>query len=105
MAKEKIPSAEEIRELVPIPGHILKQIGIIPHKSHLNCGSEISYNLYHKTSETLGLDQEGLFSTQSASLAVTVDKGTVIRAGEKVYYRPGQGENVIIKTPGFFKDH
>lgn len=106
MAKEKVAAVEEeISEMIPISRRILKQIGVIPQKSNLNSGGELSYNLYHKSVGTIQLDEYGLFSSQSANLAVTVDKGVVIRAGQKVYFRPGKGENVIIKTPGFFKDN
>lgn len=106
MKREGIPAVyEELAELSPIPRAILKKIGIIPAKSNLHSGGELSYNLYQKNNVTAKLDENGLFSTCSHLLAVTVDKGKVIRAGCEVYYRPGKGENVIINTPGFFTDN
>ncbi|KIY20780.1 hypothetical protein UB32_17205, partial [Mesobacillus subterraneus] len=72
------------------------------YSSKLN-GGEVSYNLYNMEAVANYCEEQALFF-QSKHLAVTVDKGKVIRAGTEVYYRPGKGENVIIKTPGFFTD-
>ena len=106
MKKEKIPAIyEEIKESRPLSRAILKKTGIFPQKANLQSGCELSYNLYHKSVKTNQLDEDGLFSTQNENLAVTVDKGRVLRAGNEVYYRPGKGENVIINTPGFFTDN
>jgi hypothetical protein len=106
MKKERVPAVySDLAELAPISRQVLKQIGIFPNKSNLHSGGELSYNLYHKDSETSSHDEIGLFTTQSHNLAVTVSKGKVIRAGSEVYYRPGKGDNVIIKTPGFFTDN
>ena len=33
---------------------------------------------------------------------VTVHKGTVVRAGENVLFKPGNGEYVKVRTPSFF---
>jgi hypothetical protein len=105
MKKEKVPAVyEDLANPGPVPRSILKKTGIFPEKSNLHNGGELSYNLYTISPETKYRDEHGLFF-QSKHLAVTVDKGKVIRAGEEVYYRPGKGENVIIKTPGFFTDN
>jgi hypothetical protein len=105
MKKEKVPAVnQDLNNRGPVPRSILKKTGIFPAKSNLNSGGELSYNLYHINAETKHRDEHGLFF-QSKHLAVTVDKGKVIRAGDEVYYRPGKGENVIIKTPGFFTDN
>ncbi|MFT9600570.1 hypothetical protein [Mesobacillus sp.] len=105
MKKEKVPAVyEDLANPGPVSRSILKKTGIFPEKSNLHSGGELSYNLYTISPETKYRDEHGLFF-QSKHLAVTVDKGKVIRAGAEVYYRPGKGENVIIKTPGFFTDN
>ncbi|WLR56557.1 hypothetical protein LC048_06535 [Mesobacillus subterraneus] len=105
MKKEKVPAVyEDLSNPGPVSRSILKKTGIFPEKSNLHSGGELSYNLYSRSLETKYRDEHGLFF-QSKHLAVTVDKGKVIRAGAEVYYRPGKGENVIIKTPGFFTDN
>lgn len=104
--KERVPAVHtDLAELCPVPRPVLKQIGIFPNKSNLHSGGELSYNLYYRNSETALLDEAGLFTEQMHNLAVTVNKGVVIRSGSEVYYRPGKGENVIINTPGFFTDN
>jgi hypothetical protein len=106
MKREGVPAVlSDLPEQNPISRSVLKQIGIFPNKSNLHSGGELSYNLYRKNPETVLLDEDGLFAAQAGSLAVTVSKGKVIRAGNEVYYRPGKGENVIIKTPGFFTEN
>lgn len=105
MKKERVPSVlEDLANASPVSRSILKKTGIFPEKSNLNSGGELSYNLYNINAETKHRDEHGLFF-QSKHLAVTVDKGKVIRAGGEVYYRPGKGENVIIKIPGFFTEN
>ncbi|ESU30365.1 hypothetical protein G3A_22505 [Bacillus sp. 17376] len=105
MKKEKVPAVyEDLANPGPVSRSILKKTGIFPEKSNLHSGGELSYNLYNISPETKYRDEHGLFF-QSNHLEVTVDKGKVIRAGAEVYYRPGKGENVIIKTPGFFTDN
>ncbi|WP_079509547.1 hypothetical protein [Mesobacillus jeotgali] len=105
MKREKVPAVyEDLKDSTPVSRSILKKTGIFPGKSNLHSGGEVSYNLYNICAETNQRDEQGLFF-QSRHLAVTVDKGKVIRAGTEVYYRPGKGENVIIKTPGFFTDN
>lgn len=106
MKQEKLNVAlEEVAELSVIPRKVLMKTGIFPHKANLSSGGELSYNLYHKTPQTIGLDEKELFDSQSSQLAYTIHKGKVVRAGSEVYFRPGMGENVIINTPGFFTDN
>ncbi|MBT2639096.1 hypothetical protein [Bacillus sp. ISL-39] len=105
MKREKVPAVhDDLANPGPVSRSILKKTGIFPEKSNLHSGGELSYNLYNINAETKQRDEHGLFF-QSKHLAVTVDKGKVIRAGDEVYYRPGKGENVIINTPGFFTDN
>lgn len=96
--------SEELPERYPLSGKALKKTGIFPLKASLHNGSELSYNFYRKRAgfdEVVDMD---LYFDHSHDLLVTVHKGKVIRAGSDVYYRPGSGEDVIIKTPGYFSD-
>ncbi|PLR99738.1 hypothetical protein [Bacillus sp. T33-2] len=103
MKAEKIPSIfDEIRQNEPLKKSVLMKTGIFPRKSHLHNGGEISYNFYLKSNETVKANEKELFFGHQASLAVTVHKGNVVRAGGQVFYRPGTGENVQIRTPAFF---
>ncbi|MDZ5473250.1 hypothetical protein SM124_16145 [Bacillus sp. 31A1R] len=103
MSREKIPSiSEEIEELVPISYNNLCKIGILPLKSHIHPGGELSYNFYEVSRGIRNIDELQLFHYHNHRLVITVHKGSVIRAGEEVLYRPGFGEHVIINTPSFF---
>ncbi len=103
MGKHNIASIrEELMEGEPITKEALHKMGILPVKSHLHPGSEVSYNFYLKSSEIINIDEKSLFLYHSDRLLVTVHKGEVIRAGDKVWFRSGYGEHVIIKTPSFF---
>lgn len=100
---EKIPFIEnELEESNPIPSMNLKKMGILPIKSALQQGSEVSYNLYLLEEPDNKIEESALFHYHNHRLAVTVHKGTVIRAGEKILFRPGFGEQVMIQTPSFF---
>ncbi|PLR86146.1 hypothetical protein CVD25_05385 [Bacillus canaveralius] len=103
MLEEKIPAIdEEISVNEPISQHVLAKIGIYPLKSYLNAGGELSYNLYWKSREIQNIEESSLYHHHNHRLAVTVHRGTVIRAGADVLFRPGFGEHVTIKTPSFF---
>ncbi|MEK3990982.1 hypothetical protein [Robertmurraya sp. FSL R5-0851] len=103
MAKHNIANIrEELMQGEPLTQEALHKIGILPLKSHLHPGSEVSYNFYRKSSEIINIDEKSLFLYHSDRLLVTVHKGEVIRAGDKVWFRSGYGEHVIINTPSFF---
>jgi len=65
-------------------------------------GTELSYNLYVKGREIKKVDEAGLFHYHSDRLVVTVHKGKVVRSGNKVLFKPGNGEHVKVITPSFF---
>ncbi|WP_077213793.1 hypothetical protein [Bacillus dakarensis] len=103
LTNEKIPFIEnEMEASAPISSINLMKMGILPLKSALQQGSEVSYNLYLLDDEDNKIEESALFHYHNHRLAVTVHKGTVIRAGEKVLFRPGFGEQVMIQTPSFF---
>ena len=64
--------------------------------------TEVSYNLYLKVREIMNVDEVTLFHYHSDRLVVTVHKGKVVRAGEKVLFKPGNGEYVRVRTPSYF---
>ncbi|NHC39105.1 hypothetical protein G6549_03940 [Bacillus sp. MM2020_1] len=103
MKRENIPALyEEIEENHPLTIPVLNKIGLYPQKASLMSGTEVSYNLYSKTNEIMNIDELNLFHYHSNRLMVTVHKGTVVRAGENVIFKPGNGEFVRVRTPSFF---
>lgn len=99
----KIPYLEQnLKSHTPISKSVLRQMGIIPFKSHLYPGAEVSYNLYFMEGANKLIEESELFFYHDNQLKVTVHKGSIIRAGEEIQFRPGFGELVIIKTPSFF---
>ncbi|MEW9111347.1 MAG: hypothetical protein AB2374_18515 [Cytobacillus gottheilii] len=100
---EKIPALlGELPEKQNLSRSILAKIGIYPLKAAIQIGSELSYNLYLPGKEIIKIEELELNDYHKERLAVTVHKGTVIRAGDEVMYRPGAGEHVLIKTPSYF---
>ena len=103
MQKEKVPALyEEIKENIPLSAAVLNQIGVYNRKLSLNHGAEVSYNLYLKCNEIKNVDTRQLFLYHSDRLAITVHKGKVIRAGNQVEFKPGNGEFVKVITPAYF---
>ncbi|MEH7176674.1 hypothetical protein [Neobacillus vireti] len=103
MENEKIPSIlEEVKENHPLSVPLLNKLGLYPQKASLLHGSEVSYNLFYKAREIMNVDEAALFHYHSDRLVVTVSKGQVIRAGEKVLFKPGNGEYVKVRTPSYF---
>ncbi|EIJ78673.1 hypothetical protein PB1_13984 [Bacillus methanolicus PB1] len=103
MKQEKLPFIdEELTEHEPLPVSVLKKTGIYPLKSYLHQGGEVSYNLYLNSRKITMIEELDLFHYHNDRLLVTVHKGNVIRAGSNVFYRPGFGEDVTVKTPSYF---
>ncbi|MDR7075288.1 hypothetical protein J2Y03_000276 [Neobacillus niacini] len=103
MENQKIPSIlEEIRENQPLSSLVLNKLGLLPQKASLLHGSEVSYNLFLKVREIMNVDEMALFHYHCDRLVVTVNKGQVVRAGEKVLFKPGNGEYVRVRTPSYF---
>lgn len=101
--KEKIPHLEEdFSAKETLSYNSLCKIGIIPTKTYIHQGAEVSYNLYMKKDESNHVEQSELFLYHNDRLLYTVHKGVVIRADETVLFRPGFGEHVMINTPAFF---
>jgi hypothetical protein len=103
MIKEKIPALYEMVDgNKPLSISLLNKIGFYPQKGSLMNGTELSYNLYLKSREINNVDTASLFHYHSDRLVVTVHKGKVIRSGEKVLFKPGNGEHVKVRTPSYF---
>jgi hypothetical protein len=103
MIKEKIPSLfEELEENQPLSLQVLNKIGLYPQKASLLHGGEVSYNLYEKGRGIKNVDSVSLFHYYGDRLVVTVHKGKVIRSGEEVLFKPGNGEYVKVRTPSYF---
>jgi len=103
MLREKIPALYEVvEENQPLSIPVLNKIGLYPQKGSLMNGTELSYNLYVKGREIKKVDEAGLFHYHSDRLVVTVHKGKVVRSGNKVLFKPGNGEHVKVITPSFF---
>lgn len=103
MNQEKISFIDdELTKHEPLSLSVLKKTGIYPLKSYLQHGGEVSYNLYLNNREIRMIEELDLFHYHNHRLLVTVHKGKVIRAGSRVFYRPGFGEDVTVKTPSFY---
>lgn len=105
LSAEKIPfAAEELLEKSVISSELSQRIGIIPIKSHIHSGGEVSYNFYLDCNEINKIEQSQLYLYHNHRLVVTVHKGMVIRAQDEVLFRPGFGEHVLINIPSFFSE-
>lgn len=103
LKSEKIPFIDqELNMDEPISLLNLYKLGIIPQKMGIHQGGEVSYNFYLKNDAADHIEERDLYQNSNQQLIITVHKGTVIRAGADIIFRPGFGEHVIINTPSFF---
>ncbi len=103
MRDEKLPSiTEEVKEGEVISYPSLVKMGIYPLKGNVYQGGEVTYNLYEKNGSNINIEQNELFLYHNERIQFTIHKGVCIRAGEKVYFRPGFGEQIEVKVPSFF---
>ena len=97
-----IPHAErEVPLKKPLPLQFLKKIGIYPLKGNFRVGGEISYNLYTNPASEI-VDDCQTFLYDNHMLILTVNKGKVLMSNGRCFFQPGVGEELIIKTPGYF---
>lgn len=106
---DKIMSREKIRAISVdlqhgslVPDIVQREMGLYPLKGNLHPGGEVSYNLYIPKDVTKIVDESALFHYDNSRLLFTIHKGMVIRAGKKINYRPSFGNEVEIKTTGYF---
>ncbi|KAB7672938.1 hypothetical protein [Bacillus sp. B1-b2] len=100
----KIPSVQqELENGIPLSYEILVKTGIYPFKGSINQGGEVSYNLLPLDSANRFVDESELFLYHYDSILATIHKGTCIRALDKVFYRPGYGEQLEVKVPSFLR--
>lgn len=103
MEEQKLPSLKSpLDDFTPIPFPDLVKLGFYPVKFGIHQGGEVSYNLY-VVDETECSNEQQLYYHFQEKLAVTVHKGAIIKAGDKIKYRPGFGEHIIIQKPAFFQ--
>lgn len=99
MKSVKIPHIGlPIGQKVPLDDEVLKKIGIYPHRGILSPGREISYNLY------LENDEEGDLLVRDTQLVLkcTMSKGECLFLDGRPIACEGKGEEIVIRTPGFF---
>ncbi|WP_409270470.1 hypothetical protein V1499_13760 [Neobacillus sp. SCS-31] len=102
MVTERIPSLhDELEECVPIGSQALNQMGIFPWRSSLMHNAELSYNLYWNHGMD-GADEKSLFLYLGDKLAMTVQRGKIIRIGDRTDFSEGSGEYIKVKTHSFF---
>lgn len=100
LSEEGIPHlSEPITSFTPLSKEIISKLGIYPQKGFLHVGGEVSYNLYHLPK----VEDKTSILYDSHRLCITVNKGKVIRAGEKVWYTSGAGNEIKIHVPRFFQ--
>lgn len=85
----------------PLDLDLLMKIGIYPTKGDLRVGGELDYNLYLSPEGHIIETIENL-DYDSHIPEVTVHKGTIIRVGENVLFRPGFGNECTVTIPGHF---
>lgn len=93
---------KELMENDIISYEALIKIGIYPFKGNIYQGGEVTYNLYEKSRSIINIDEKELYHYHYNKILVTYHKGVCVRAGEKVFYHPGFGDQMEIKVPSFF---
>ncbi|MCA1058337.1 hypothetical protein LCL96_05295 [Rossellomorea aquimaris] len=101
MESEGIPHfPDEIPQKEPLKLNVLKKIGIYPLRGNFLVGGEISYNLYMKRDDTA--IEPLSFHYDHHVLKCTMNKGKYHYVNNRGYFHPGAGEELIIRTPGYF---
>ncbi|WP_096200925.1 hypothetical protein [Bacillus sp. FJAT-45350] len=90
----RIPTSELLpNELTPYPKRLIKRMGLFPIKGELITGSDVDYNLYSKKEFKYGKEENP---------EVVVIRGKIVKAGNRIYAKPGFGKEYVIQLPGHF---
>lgn len=92
-----------LTEHFPLDKNVLKKIGISPHKGEIRIGGEVDYNLYYKADLGINVAENVNVDYHIHSPKITVHKNQLLKVNQTIYFRPGFGNECIVKTPGFFK--
>jgi hypothetical protein len=101
LSTEKLPHLIEYpKQGQALAKNELKKLGIYPQKGNLHSNGELSYNLFIYPDSTNYIN--GMTTLGYDKLVVTVQRGTVIRAGTTFDLSSARGLEVKVKVPGFF---
>lgn len=104
MNDNSIPTIPECpQEEYPLALNDLKKIGIYPAKGDIRIGGEVDYNLYEMNDIGFTVEEIPILDYHKLKPKITINKGKVVKADSDVYFRPGFGNECIVKKPGFFQ--
>ncbi|KZM52688.1 hypothetical protein A3Q35_03750 [Aeribacillus pallidus] len=98
--KYKLPSLEECPENgVPLTKEALMKIGLYPIRGEILSGSNVDYNLFRMIDL---VEENNYLDYYNHNPEVIVHNGSVLKAGEQIFYKPGFGKEVQLNAPGRF---
>jgi hypothetical protein len=102
MKKHRISAELECPiEHVQIEKPLLMKIGMYPEKGDIRIGGEVDYNLY-VLNEFNSVEEKFSGGYHNHIPEFTIHKGQLIKAGHKIYLKPGFGEHFEIAMSGRF---
>lgn len=97
----KLPSVKECpKDGEPLEKDALMKIGLYPLRCEILCGSNVDYNLFPLIDL---VEKNGQLDYDNHNPEVIVHNGIVLKAGERIFFRPGAGKEIRLTAPGRFK--
>ncbi|MBS2969398.1 hypothetical protein J9317_11540 [Metabacillus sp. KIGAM252] len=86
--------------LKPLPSADLMNLGIYPEKGLIRPDGDVDYNLYKKTGLSDSVETRPLLDYDSHIPTITIHRGRVVKALDRIYFHPGSGEekNILIRS-------
>lgn len=106
---EKIIKAYRISSLLtcpnehtPLSKEVLMKIGLYPEIGAIRQGAKVNYNLYSLERSELVEELKNV-DYDNHIPEIIVHNGAILKAGEKIWFNPGKGEELTPSIPGRFR--
>ncbi|WP_338776781.1 hypothetical protein [Metabacillus sp. FJAT-52054] len=88
--------------LKPLPAADLMKLGIYPEKGLIRPDGDVDYNLYRKTCLSDSVETIPLLDYDSHIPTITIHRGRVVKALDRIFFHPGRGEERHISIRSSF---
>jgi hypothetical protein len=91
------------KEHQPLSKDILMKIGLYPERGEIHVGGKVNYNLYRYEKKIEIVEENALVDYDKHIPEIIVHNGTILKAGERIFFRSGAGQEIVCSLPGRFR--
>lgn len=98
-----LSSEKPVKERTPLSKDLLMKLGLYPERGVIHQGARVTYNLYRWANKSDLVEEIDIVDYDNHIPEIIVHNGIVMKAGERFYFQPGQGQEIQNVYPGRFQ--